>query len=400
MKVLVLAQYFPPDMGGASTRVSNVVKGLLAKDCDVTVVAAFPHYPHGKVPMRYKHKLIVPEKFGRVKVLRVWIPSLPHSNVVNRSILHISFIISSLFALPFVGGFDVIWAASPNFYGFYSALLYRFVKRSPIVRNVDDLWPEVFYELGFARSKAMRWMLDFLTWLSYAVPAVITPISAAYKRRIIEKYKVRAEKIHVVEVGVERVKPLNGDKNAKNRFLVMYSGVLGLGYDFDTVLKAASLLTKYKGIVFMIRGVGELASRIQKHIEELNLANAVLDTHFLPKAKLSDLLRSADVFLLPMSPASFVDEGLPTKVFEYQAYGKPIVCSSEGESARYIEASKSGLVVKPGDPEVFAQAVLKLYKDRKLARELGRNGWNYVSENLTSEKIGKRMYEVFMTARK
>ena len=48
MRVLVLPQYFPPDMGGGSTRASNVVKGLLSKGCDVTVVAAFPYYPYGK----------------------------------------------------------------------------------------------------------------------------------------------------------------------------------------------------------------------------------------------------------------------------------------------------------------------------------------------------------------
>ena len=52
MKVLVLAQYFPPDMGGGSTRASNVVNGLLSKGCDVTVVAAFPHYPQGNVPKK------------------------------------------------------------------------------------------------------------------------------------------------------------------------------------------------------------------------------------------------------------------------------------------------------------------------------------------------------------
>ena len=80
MKVLVLAQYFPPDMGGGSTRASNVINGLLCKNCDVTVVAAFPHYPHGKVPREYRHKAVVSERFGVAKVFRVWVPSLPHSS--------------------------------------------------------------------------------------------------------------------------------------------------------------------------------------------------------------------------------------------------------------------------------------------------------------------------------
>jgi len=97
----------------------------------------------------------------------------------------------------------------------------------------------------------------------------------------------------------------------------------------------------------------------------------------------------------PMASASFVDEGLPSKVFEYQAYGKPIICVSGGEPASYVEATGSGLVVKPNDANGFAEAVVRLYKNRKFASELGWNGWHYVSTNLTTEKIGKHMYEVF-----
>jgi len=134
-----------------------------------------------------------------------------------------------------------------------------------LVRNVDDLWPEVFYELGIVRSKLMRRILDFLAWISYAVPAAITPISAGYKHRIVEKYGIYADKIHVIEVGVERVKPISSsDHDKKDSFVVMYSGVLGLGYDFDVVLDAASLLEKNGDIILIIRGVGEFAPKLKR----------------------------------------------------------------------------------------------------------------------------------------
>lgn len=395
MHVLTIAQYFPPDIGGGSTRVSNVIKGLLNEGCKVTVIAAFPHYPHGKVPVKYKGKPIVHEKAGGAKLLRVWIPSLPHNSIVNRIVLHACFIISSLFALPFVEDFDVVLAANPNLFSFYSAVVYGFVKRKPIVRNVDDMWPEVFYELGLVRNRLMRMMLNFLAWVSYIVPVAITPLSLGHKRRIIQKYGVCAEKIHVVEVGVDRVEPLNANRNLNERFVVMYSGGLGLGYDFDIVLKAASLLAENKDILFVIRGVGELASRLRRQVRSLSLKNVVLDTSFLSKDKLGALLGSADVFLLPMASASFVDDGMPTKVFEYQAYGKPIICCSDGEPAKYVEATRSGLVIRLGDVSGFAEAVVKLYENRKLADELGKNGWQHVSKNLTTDNIGERMYRLF-----
>lgn len=400
MNVLIVAQYFPPDLCGAGTRAFNVAWGLLKKGCDVKVVSGFPHYPLGKIPAVYGGKALKREKFMGIHLVRVWVPALPHNSVVNRVILHFCFIISSLFALPLVGKVDVVWAANPNLFSFLPALIYSLAKRKPIVRNVDDLWPEVFYELGIVRSKLMRMLLDFLARLSYVVPAAVTPISSAYKVRIVEKYGVRPEKIYIIEVGVDSVKPFASESNDANRFVVMYSGVLGVGYDFETVLKAAALLAEYENIVFVIRGVGELAPRIGRLIKTLRLRNVVLDTTFLSKSKLAALLRSADAFVLPMASASFVDDGLPTKVFEYQAYGKPIVCSSSGEPARYVEATRSGLTVKPRDSEALAQAVLKLYMDKKLARELGRNGWRHVSENLTSERIGERMYNVLLSIKR
>lgn len=264
----------------------------------------------------------------------------------------------------------------------------------PIVRNVDDLWPEVFYELGYVKSKFAKKVLDFLALASYTVPAAITPISEGYKRSIAAKYRVSPDKVHVIEVGVDRVEPLSANMNSKSRFVVMYSGVLGLGYDFEVILEAAKILRRNMDIVFVVRGVGELAPRLRSRVSGLALSNVVLDTSFLPKEKLSALLGSADVFVLPMASMSFVEEGLPTKVFEYQAYGKPIICVSDGEPATYIEGCMCGLVVKPRDAYGFAEAVVKLYKDKKLAAKLGSNGLQHVSENLIAENIGERMYDV------
>jgi glycosyltransferase involved in cell wall biosynthesis len=210
-----------------------------------------------------------------------------------------------------------------------------------------------------------------------------------------EKYGVSGEKIHVIEVGIDSVEPLTPLENNKNWFVVMYSGVLGIGYDFETVLKAAVSVSKYNDIVFLIRGIGELAPRLEQLIGELNLRNVVLDTNLLSKKKLSTLLRSADAFLLPMSSASFVDEGLPAKVFEYQAYGKPILCCSNGQPGKYVSETKSGIVVELGDYKALAKSILYLKRNNAVAKKLGAYGRSHVENNLTIEKIGSRMEKLF-----
>ena len=137
MRVLVLAQYFPPDMGGGATRAYNVAKGLLKAGCTVTVVSAFPHYPTGNVPEKYRWKPLSVEYEGKLKVFRTFVPALASEGFVKRVLLFASFVVSSLFALPFVGRVDVVWAANPNVISFYPGLIYGVAKRCPLVQNVE-----------------------------------------------------------------------------------------------------------------------------------------------------------------------------------------------------------------------------------------------------------------------
>ena len=64
MNVLIIAQYFPPDMGGGATRAYNVAKGLMLNGCKVTVIATFPYYPRGDVLSEYRGKVVVSESFS------------------------------------------------------------------------------------------------------------------------------------------------------------------------------------------------------------------------------------------------------------------------------------------------------------------------------------------------
>jgi len=370
MNVLIIAQYFPPDFGGASTRAYNVAKGLVDVGCAVKVIAAFPHYPEGKIPEYYRGKALTFEKKEGIQIIRVWIPSLPHNSILNRITLHLCFTFTSLFALPFSRKNDVIFAANPNLFSFFSALVYSIIDRKPIIRNVDDLWPEVFYDMNIVESDIVKMVLDFIAWLSYSIPAAITPISPAYKRQIMEKYGVRENKIEVIEVGVDASLFSESIRNKREGFNVMYSGVLGPAYDFKTVLQAA------------------------KQLSNLNLENILLDTNLVSKINLVEILNSADVFLLPMKRIKAADDGLPTKIFEYQAMAKPIICCCRGESARYINFTQSGVVLEPGYPEELAKVITRLYNDGKLTKKLGVNGKIYVENNLSIEKIGRRMYDV------
>ena len=135
-------------MGGGATRAYNAAKGLSLAGCDVTVITAFPHYPTGNISSEYKRKLLTVEAEGDIRVFRTFVPALASKGFANRLLLFVTFMFSSLFALPFAGKADIVWAGNPNIIATFPSLIYRLINRCSGVQNVDDLWPETLYDLG------------------------------------------------------------------------------------------------------------------------------------------------------------------------------------------------------------------------------------------------------------
>ena len=138
MHILIIAQFFPPDFGGASTRAYNVAKGLTLQGCKVTVVCGFPHYPHGKIPSKYGRKFSVKEKMDNIDLIRTWVPSVPHTSNFNRLRSHFGFVFSSFLGSLKVNNFDI------NKIKIIVGLIYL---------NMSPLHQEPFDKLLFCLSK-------------------------------------------------------------------------------------------------------------------------------------------------------------------------------------------------------------------------------------------------------
>ncbi len=432
--VVMIAQYFPPDYLGHSTRAYNAARSLVEQGCRVTVIAAFPHYPHGRIPKEYGRRIFSVEDHDGIRVLRTWVPSISHYTYINRLIVHGSFIVSSLMGLFRTGKMDVIVAMNPNLFAFFPALMFKLIYRRKIIRNADDLWPEVWYDLGIIKSRILRKILDWITKISYDVPVAITPVSSSYVPTLTDKYHVPLHKIFVIEHGVDTAKfyrtttekkgkddeehtklvqsgepedcetaiksvYANRREFSRTNTVIVYSGALGIGYDFEPVIRAAKILEK-QPVKFIIRGSGTLAhdeERINQMIGQMGANNIELRTKWLSPKELLDFLNQADIFVLPMSFVVGFDKGLPTKLLEYQALGKPIICISNGEASHFVLRTRSGLVSKSKDAHEIADLIMKLAVDKDLANELGMNGYNFIQENLTLKKIGERFMKIIAT---
>jgi glycosyltransferase involved in cell wall biosynthesis len=398
----MISQWFPPHVSGGSIRTFNAAKGLTLIGHDVTVITPIPSPPFVSKTKYNRKRNISWDSDSGIRVIRTWSPFLQDLGLARRLILFLCFMVTSLFPLPFIRHVDVVWAVNPPIFSVFPALFYKAVNRCVLFRDVPDLWPEAIYDFGLIKSGVFKSILDFVSKLSYLLADGVTSISAGYLPVLKKQYGLTDDRLHFIEVGVDTdllhpyVEESTNSSSYRfnNKFIVMYSGNLGVQYDFDTVLEAAKLLKKYDGILFVIRGWGVLRNFIQENIN--GLSNVFLDTEVVDNKKICEILNSADVFLLPMKPLKAAEMGLPTKLFEYQACGKPIIVSSQGEPARYIMSTDSGIVVPPNDPKALSEAILELYRNEKKKDLLGKNGWIYVSKNLTLRKIGERLHKVII----
>ncbi len=397
MNVLIIGQYFPPDLGGAATRAYNVANGLSLNGCNVTVVTAFPHYPDGKISTAYKFKPFTVEWVGKVRVIRTFVLPLASKGLFKRILLFGSFMLSSLFVLPIVGKIDVIWAANPDIFVLAPSLGYGAVKRRSVTSNVDDLIIEDLYDLDLVqRGSIASKLAEFFARVLFAKIKAVTPVSPGYIETIV-KYGVEPNRIQVVRGGVDLdvFKPSEVKRDDK-KFVALYSGGFSIAYDFTLMLKAAKIIENLdEDVEFVIQGKGELLDFMLFKVKELDLKNVKIVDKLLSRAAVAELLGQADLLVLPLVDFKTPYRGMSSKLYEYQAVAKPIICCSNGLPRDYVVETNSGLVVHPGDYEALAKAVIELKEDPCLSRMMGENGRKYVEHEASIQAVGSKMKEIF-----
>jgi glycosyltransferase involved in cell wall biosynthesis len=331
---------------------------------------------------------------GKIKVIRTFMPPIESKGFFKRILLIGAFAVSSLFALPFVGKVDAVWSSS-----WIPGLIFGRVKRKPVALNEDDLTLEDLVDLRLIDEDSL--VLRIAEWI-YRVflikGDVVTPISPGYVETLSEKYWVKKDRIHVVRGGVDLsvFKPSVVRGSPSKKFVVMYSGAFSLAYDFDQVFRAAKIIEKeHDDVEFVLQGVGELLGSMCSSIDELKVRNVKIVDKLLSRRDVAKLLNQADALVLPLAEFKRPYFGMSSKLYEYQAVGKPIICCSNGLPKDYVEETNSGLVVYPGDYEALAKAVTQLMENPTLAQMLGDNGRGFVETKASIEAIGLKMKEIF-----
>lgn len=400
MRILLVAQFYPPEVGAAAVRLHGLARWLVRFGHQVTVLTGLPNYPMGEVPKEYRRRLYVRERLDGVEVIRTWIYASKQRSSLRRLVNYFSFVASGTIAGALGRGrYDVVVASSPPL--FVGLVGHALAKRYgiPWVLDVRDIWPDVAVEMQqFAPEGRMTAWTRRLARFLYRSAEHITPVT----QRKCEKLRAQGtppEKLTVVSNGVDLDllgAATNGDWRGTlglgDQFVVVYAGLIGFLQGVDKIVEAAALLRDRPNIHFVIAGDGVQRDEVLRQAHALRLRNVTF-VPLLPHGQVPSLLRSADVVLVPLVNGR-VDDTVPYKLLEAWGCKRPAILMAAGEAAQLMSEAKAGVVIPPAEPRQLADILERFAGQRARLEQCGLNGYRFVKAHFERESLARQMEAV------
>jgi glycosyltransferase involved in cell wall biosynthesis len=137
-----------------------------------------------------------------------------------------------------------------------------------------------------------------------------------------------------------------------------------------------------------IAGAGPLRPQLEQRIMQKELAPCV--TLVGPLQDPARLLSALDVFVMPS-----LNEGLGVAALEATAAGLPVVASAVGGLPEVVDDRRTGLLVKPGDPAILAEAIVWLAADYQRRAAMGAEGRKRAVRSWSMELMAQRTLELY-----
>ena len=382
MKIVVLTQNFPPEVGATAARLQRMTRSLAERGHQVTVITAMPNYPTGRVFDGYRGKVRSVEEADGVRVVRTWSFPSKSSNSLLRLISYASFALSSLLlGIRGLGRQDIVLFDTPPLPLVPTGLVMGRVTGARVVMNVSDIWPEMAMRLGHGVGRLSMWALKRLERLGYEKSDIVTTTTGAARERISRRFPHVRTAVISNGADLKMFDPSLRSQEVRDSlyvkpedFLVCYIGLHGMFQGLEVVLEGAEKMRENRAIKFVMIGDGPRKEALKKLARHKDLDNLqFLD--LVDSERIPSILASCDAALVPL--AAEFPSTMPSKVYETLASGVPVVISTGCEGARVVEQGKAGLTFRPGNAMELAEALAYLEANkeetalmRKKCREL------------------------------
>lgn len=412
MKVLYYHQYFSTPAGAAGTRSYALARSLVKAGHQVQMVCLRD--------ARTRTGLSGPFTQGRrsgwvdgIEVIEFDLPYSNHAGLFERALVFLRYSWQSL-QLALRSDADLVFATTTPLTAGIPGIAARWLRGTPFVFEVRDLWPELPRAMGVVRNPLVLAALSALEWLSYHAadaciglapgicagiaergisPSCITSIPNACDLELFQPLPQGTAKQPELIAGLSQ--PL-----APGSFVAAFTGAHGLANGLDAVLDAAAELQRQGRHDIHLLFIGD--GRCKPALERRAASEGLTNCHFLPpipKPQLAQLLRqSVHVGLMVLDDVPAFYRGTsPNKFFDYLACGLPVVNNYPGWLAELIHEHQLGIPVPPRDPAAFAEALIRLADQPALLAAMGGNARTLAESRFSRRVLADQWCQVLET---
>ena len=376
--LLFISNVFYPD----SSATSQLFFGLLRRmssELEITVYSGFPTAARGDSTKVPKHETI-----DGITIVRCGSRTDHKKSLFHRAWRYFSFLMHVGAMLVLGKRFDkLLGVTNPPFVGpllWFCSRLRKFSYDYMLL----DIYPEGVIALGNLSPKSFLSSLWKLVnkW-AYRASERIVVLGRDMIPLVAKGYGIPEERFvyipHWSAVDIERPLGFKDTQLTKRlglekKFVIQYSGNMGLWHDMDTIVRAAELLKDRSDIHFLLIGDGRRRRQAEKLSGDLSLNNVTWHV-FVPIEELRDSLSSCHMAIISLR------QGLEGVAVPCKLYG--ILASGRAILAQVPPASEVGLTVHESDcgivvdfaPESLADSIRIMAENRQAVEKQGHNGF-------------------------
>jgi len=398
----MVVAYFLPEIGSGAHIYYDLAKGFVRRGHEVHIITSYPR-EYNLHKKDKGNKYLLDEIIDGINVHRC------KNILINRDIIFLRGL--EHFTLPYIYfkrfkrlkiNFDVCLIYIPPLPLYYFGEKIKKKFKIPYVLNFQDFHPDELTDVGVLKNKIVISILRHIEKKAYLNPDYITTISPRGIKLIKERSKRKNNLTCIYNsIDLNLVNKLKKIKNFKkkekieDKFLITYAGILSPFQGIDDILDVAKMLKNHKEIIFYIVGDGMAKEHLMERKKKEKIDNLKI-LPLQPRKEYFNIVNSSDINIVSLD-RRMKAPCLPGKLQNLLALGKTIIANvpQENDIAKILKEVKCGLVITPGNPKEFKNAILKLKKDKKLREIFSKNGEKFVRENMNLKKNIKKYEEIF-----
>lgn len=397
-KVLFIINYFYPEVVSTAQLYTDLCESM-TDDFDVTVICAVPCYS-GKIDEKYKEKRLHFDEYKGIKIIRVRVFEFEKTNKLSRIKHILSYFVNSVFAVFKAEKPDVVFTCSqPPILGGILGVTAKFLTRSKLIYNIQDFNPEQTEAVGYSKNKLILKAAKTFDKISCKKSDMVITVGRDMQETLKKRFEGRKVPNNMVIsnwINEKEVYPLTHDDpdvsafrkmyGLDGKFVIMYSGNIGLFYDLSNIIKVIGRFKDKSDVVFAFVGDGATKEELCSYVNDNGIEN-VLFIPYQDKERLVYSLNSADVHFV-LNAKGIKGVSVPSKIYGVLATNKPVfgVLEQGSEAWKIIEESGCGVLCNAGDYDDIYEKLKYVLENREEFLKNHSTGYDYMSERFTKDK--------------